>query len=169
MKTILEEERFNFISAENKSFILVFDNEISKLGYSFGGNIGNGACWGKYMIVYSKAGVKSKQVVARIYIREETIILRLFINEIDKHREYIENTKPFIKKVFTGEYGNCHRCHNDKNGTCKFRKTYTLENNYIEKCNGITFEFREPNLEKLPDYISLLKEFYPERKNNAAK
>lgn len=166
MKAILEEERFNIVSVENKAFILAFDDEISKLGYGFRGNIGCGACWGKYMIIYSKIGVKSKQVAARIYIRENSIVLRLFLNGIDNHREYIENTKPFIKEVFTGEHGKCHHCHNDKGGICKFRKTYTLEDNYIEKCNGITFEFCEPNLERLPDYIGLLKEFYTVRKIN---
>lgn len=165
----MAEERFNIISEENKAFILAFDNEISKLGYGFSGNIGTGFCWGKYMIIYSKIGVKSKKVAARIYIRENSIILRLFLNQIDKHREYIENTRSFIKEVFTGEHGNCHHCHNDKGGACKFRKTYTLENNYIEKCNGITFEFWGPNLEKLPDYMSLLKEFYPKVKTNIAK
>lgn len=155
MKTILSEDRFNIITAENKAFILAFDNEISKLGYSFGGNIGNGYCWGKYMIIYSKVGIKSKKVIARIYIRENSIVLRLYLNKIDRHREYIENSKFFIKEVFIGEHGKCNHCHNDKDGICRFRKTYTLENNYIEKCNGITFEFWEPSLEKLPDYISL--------------
>lgn len=169
MKTVLAEERFNDISAEDKAFILAFDKEMSQLGYGFGGNIGSGFCWGKYMIIYSKNGVKSKQVAARIYIRENCIILRLFLNKIDTHREYIENTQPFIKEVFTGEHGNCHHCHNDKGGICKFRKTYTLDNNFIEKCNGITFEFWEPNLEKLPAYMNLLKEFYPIRKTNTAK
>ena len=165
----MAEERFNIISEENKAFILAFDNEISKLGYGFGSNIGNGFCWGKYMIIYSKIGVKSKQVVARIYIRENSIILRLFLNKIDKHREYIENASSFIKEVFSGQHGDCSHCHNDKGGMCKFRKTYTLENNYIEKCNGITFEFREPNLEKLPGYMNLLKEFYPKGKIKIAK
>jgi len=121
------------------------------------------------MIFYSKTGVKSRPVAARIYIKKNGIVLRLFFNDIDKHREYIENAPDFIKNVFTGEHGNCERCHNDKNGTCKFRKTYTLQNKYIEKCNGITFEFREPNLEKLSGYISLLEEFYPIRKINAVK
>lgn len=169
MKTILAEERFDIISGENKAFIIEFDNEISKLGYSFGDSIGSGYCWGKYMIIYSKVGVKSKQVAARIYIRENSIVLRLFLNKIDKHREYVENAKPFIKEVFTGEHGKCKHCHNDKGGICKFRKTYTLENNYIEKCNGVTFEFWEPDLDKLPDYISLLKEFYPTRKTKSAQ
>ena len=51
------------------------------LGYSSGSNIVNGACWGKYMIVYSKTGVKSKKVIARIYIREESIILLYLSSE----------------------------------------------------------------------------------------
>ena len=169
MKNILADERFNILSTENKAFILTFDNEISKLDYSSNGNIGDGYCWGKYMIIYSKVGVKSKQVAARIYIRENSIVLRLFLNKIDKHREYIENTKAFIKDVFTGDHGNCKHCHNDKGGICKFRKAYTLEDNYIEKCNGITFEFWEPTLEKLPDYINLLNEFYPKRKRIGSK
>lgn len=159
METILSEERFNIISKENKAFICTFSDELSRLGYGFGGNIGSGFCWGKYMIIYSKIGVKSKQVIARIYIRENSIVLRLFLNKIDKHREYIENAPAFIKEVFTGDHGKCNHCHNDKGGVCKFRKTYTIDNNYIEKCNGITFEFWEPNLERLPHYIDLLKEF----------
>ncbi|HCL03607.1 MAG TPA: hypothetical protein DHW61_14570 [Lachnoclostridium phytofermentans] len=165
MKTILEEERFHFISDENKAFILAFNDEITKLGYDFGGNIGSGFCWGKYMIIYSKSGVKSKQVAARIYIRENSIILRVFLNKIDKHREYIENSKSFIKDVFTSDYGTCKHCHNEKDGTCKFRKSYSLDNKFIEKCNGFTFEFLEPNLDKLSDYIDLLREFYPVRRS----
>jgi hypothetical protein len=165
MKKILEQERFQIISEDNKAFILAFDNEIQKLGYSFGGNIGDGYCWGRYMIIYSKVGVKNKQVAARIYIRESSIVLRLFLNKIDKHHEYIENVQDFIKDVFTGEHGKCNHCHNDKDGVCRFRKSYTLDDNFIEKCNGITFEFWNPNLEKLPEYINLLEEFYPIRKN----
>ena len=164
MKIILEEERFNFISSCNKSFIIAFDSEISKLGYSYGGDIGSGACWGKYMIVYSKIGVRNKQVAARIYIKEDNIVLRLFLNKIDKHREYIENSPAFIKDVFIGDHGKCQHCHNEKNDNCKFRKTYTIDNNYYEKCNGITFEFWMPDLQKLADYIGLLKEFYPENR-----
>ncbi|WMJ88949.1 hypothetical protein [Anaerocolumna sp. MB42-C2] len=165
MKTILAEERFNFISDENKKFIIAFNNEISKLGYGFGGNIGSGYCWGKYMIIYSRIGIKSKKVVARIYIREDSIVLRLFFNNIDNHRDHIEHSPKYIKDVFTGEYGKCNHCHNDKGGKCRFRKTYSIDNKFIEKCNGITFEFSEPDLKKLPDYMNLLNEFYPKRRS----
>jgi hypothetical protein len=120
------------------------------------------------MIIYSKLGVKSKQVAARIYIREKSIVLRLFLNKLDKHREYIENAPVYIKSVFTGEHADCKHCHNDKNDVCRFRKTYMLDNKYYKKCNGITFEFWEPDVEKLHGYIGLLKEFYPDRKGIAA-
>lgn len=167
MQAVLSENRFNFLSAENKSFILEFDREISDIGYNFGGSIGDGYCWGKYMIIYSKTGMKSKQVAARIYMRESGIILRLFLNKIDKHRAYIENSKSFIKEVFTGRHADCKHCHNDKGGVCKFRKEYTIDDRHYEKCNGITFEFSDPNLEKLPDYIDLLNEFYRVKKRSA--
>jgi len=34
----------------------------------------------------------------------------------------------------------------------------------IEKCNGVTFEFRDPCVEKLKDYIDLFTEFYPAKR-----
>lgn len=164
MQTILTEERFQFISEEDREFILAFNREISKLGYDFGGSIGSGYCWGKYMIIYSKTGVKNKQVAARIYIRDSSIVLRLYLNQIDKHRAFLESTPAHIKDVFTGEHAECKHCHNDKDGVCKFRKTYTIDSKYFEKCNGVTFEFWKPDLQKLPDYINLLREFYPTKK-----
>jgi hypothetical protein len=164
MQAILSEKRFDSLSAENESFILAFDREIKDLGYEFGGSIGDGYCWGKYMIIYSKKGVKGKQVAARIYMRESSIVLRLYLNKIDGHRAYIESAESFIKEVFTGKHADCKRCHNDKGGICKFRKEYTIDGRHYEKCNGITFEFSDPNLEKLPDYMNLLKEFYRTKK-----
>src|SRR5512146_962452 len=95
---ILSEEKFNFISSNNKAFIFAFDGEMARLGYDFGEKIGSGYCWGKYMLIYTKTGVKSKNVYARIYIREASIVLRLFLNGIDKHRVYIENAPACIKE-----------------------------------------------------------------------
>lgn len=164
MKNILKEERFNFISPKDKAFILAFDSEMTKLGYDFGGKIGVGYCWGKYMIIYRKTGVKSKKVFARIYIKDDSIVLRLFFNQIDKHREFVENAPEQIKEVFVGDYGNCNYCKNDKDGFCKFRKTYTIENRLIEKCNGNTFQFFDPSIDKMTDYLELFSEFYPKKK-----
>jgi hypothetical protein len=161
MDELLKEDQFNFISSRDKSFIQAFDTELTRRGYTFGDRIGSGFCWGKYMLIYTKVGVKSKKVFARIYIREETIVLRLFLNDLDRHRDFLENTPAYIRQVFTGEHAKCQHCHNDKGGVCRFRKTFTLENQLIEKCNGITFEFHDPNLQNLSDYMSLFNEFYP--------
>jgi hypothetical protein len=167
MNEILKQERFDFISSDDKSFILGFTDEMNKLGYDFGNKIGSGFCWGKHMVIFTKSGVKSKNVFARIYIRDSSIVLRLFFNAIDKHRDYIEKAPSHIKEVFTGPYGDCHHCHNEQDGTCKFRKTYTLDNRVIEKCNGTTFEFNDPSTQKMKDYIALFTEFYPKKKTKS--
>lgn len=170
MEDLLSEERFNVISEPDKAFIVAFDEKIRKLGYDSGGSICSGKCWGKYMIIYKKSGVKSKTVIARIYVRDDGIVLRLFFNNVDKHSAYIENAPGHIKDVFTGEHGNCNHCAHGhrKDGFCKFRKTYTIDGKLIEKCNGVVFEFWQPTVEKLPDYINLLTAFYPVNKSKLA-
>lgn len=164
---IIEEDRFSMIKDCDKEFIKLFDKEIKALGYDFGGGIGDGYCWGKYMIIYSKTGVKTKNVVARIFIRENCIVLRLFFNNIDKHRNYIENAPKHIKDVFTCGRGDCS-C-NPQKDNCRMRKTYTIDNRLIEKCSGVVFEFDDPTIDKLYDYVNLLHEFYPPKQVKAAK
>ena len=164
MERLLTEGRFDFLNQEHKAFMLRFDQEMRRLGYDYGGRIVPGACWGKYMILYRKTGLKSENVFARIYLRDSSIVLRLFLNQIDKHREYIEKAPAWIKEVFYGPHGDCEHCHNEKDGKCKFRKTYSLENRVIEKCNGIVFEFQEPDLSKMADYLALFIEFFPPKK-----
>ena len=106
----LEEARFDFIPEDDREFILAFDRELNRLGYDFGGKIGDGYCWGKYMLIYTRSGVKSKKVYARIYIQEGGIVLRLYLNDLDKHRTFLENSPGTIKGVFTGPHGDCQHC-----------------------------------------------------------
>jgi len=160
MRQILNLPEYNFIDRKDKDFIIAFNDAIRELRYESGDNISSGYCWGRYMIIYAKTGVKSKQVAARIYIRDSEIILRLFFSKIDKHRAYLENAPEYIKLPFSDEHGTCRHCKNEHAGVCKFRKTYTLANRLMEKCNGVVFEFRKPDLTKLPGYMSLLREFY---------
>ncbi len=164
MEEQLNQETYSFINKKDKDFIVAFDKAIREIGYESGCNIGNGYCWGRYMIIYAKTGVKDKKVAARIYIRDNGIILRLFFTNIDRHSAYIENAPEFIRMPFVGEHGNCNHCHNEKGSLCKFRKTYSINNQFIEKCNGLVFEFEKPDTSKLQDYMELLKEFYPVRK-----
>lgn len=158
---LLKESSFQYIGSENRTFISAFDDAMEKHGYSAGNTIGQGCCWGRNMLIYTKAGAGSSSVVARIYMRDDSICLRLFLNNVTEHGEYIHNAPDYINTVFTGEYGKCKHCKGD---SCKFRKDYEIGGVHYEKCNGMTFEFYEPTVEKLPEYIKLFTEFYPQRK-----
>lgn len=162
MREHLNETCGNFITEPQKEFITAFTDSLEKLGYTHGG-LQNGFCWGKYMIIYRRAGVKSKTVYARIYIRENSIVLRLFLNRVEKHAEYIKNSSEFIRTVFLGTQHNCHRCSED----CRFRKTYTIDGISYEKCSGSTFEFHDPTVEKLPEYLGLFNEFFARKTRKA--
>jgi hypothetical protein len=165
MQELLREERFDFVAADQKEFIVAFDEAMGRMGYDCGIWIGNGYCWGRYMLIYRRSRVKSENVYARIYLRENSIVLRFYFNKIDSHRAYIEKAPAHIKEVFTGDdAATCHHDRNDENGNCRFRKSYTIDGRLIEKCDGITFEFHQPNLEKLDDYLALFSEFYPPKK-----
>lgn len=163
MIELLQEERFDFISNEHKAFMHAWDEEMARLGYDFGGRVGSGYCWGKYMLIYRKTGAKSEKVYARMYLRDDGIVLRMFLNDIDRHRTFIENAPAHIKEVFTGSHAACQHCP-DKTEPCRFRKTYTIDAQLFEKCNGITFEFHKPRIEKLRDYLALFTEFFPNRR-----
>jgi hypothetical protein len=170
MLNLLKEKRFDFVSIENKKFIVEFTKEMDSFGYDFGGEIGNGFCWGNYMVIYSQKNIKSKKIIARIYIRDEGVIiwggkenhfnngivLRLFFNDIEKHREYIENTPSYIKEPFIGENGVCKHCKKD----CRCRKIYSINGKQFEKCSGSVFEFLNPKQDYIKDYMNILNEFY---------
>jgi len=166
MKEFLAERRFDIINGPDKAFIIAFDSAINELGYDFGGAIGSGFAAGcALMIIYGKTGVKSRPCAARIYIRENGITLRLYLNKIDNHRPYIENAPTHIKDVFTGENESCTGC-SFHDGKCKYKytKAYTIDGRLINKCDAKAFVFTNPSMEKLPDYISLLSEFFPLKK-----
>jgi len=70
------------------------------------------------MVIYTRAGVKSKAIYARIYIPDGGIVLRLFLNKVDKHQEFIEKAPAHIKGMFTGDYAKCKHDRDDKDGKC---------------------------------------------------
>jgi len=166
MKTslhLLKEPEFDFLTGHGREFVIAFHTAMNSLGYDHNGEIGSGYCWGKYMLIYTRQGVKSKQVYARVYLQETGPVLRLFLNDIDRHRAYLETAPEHILEPFTNTYGACQHCHNEKDGHCRFRKSYTLHNRLIEKCNGLTFEYPDPDPGKLDDYLDLFTEFFPPR------
>jgi len=150
---ILREERFSIISDKDKEFIIAFDEKINELGYDFGGEIGGKHLWGKFNIRYGKTGTKGRTCPARFYIDDNgAIALRLFLNKVDTHRRYIENSPPHIKSVFTTPDGDCQSC----NTMCAPGKTYTIDGKIYQKCNHSTFYFHSPSIENIADYVGLL-------------
>jgi hypothetical protein len=97
MDELLSEARLNIITKADKVFITAFDNEMVKFGCDFGGSIGKGDYNGKFMIAYSLIAVKSKKVIARIFIRDNEIVLKLILSDVKKHSAYIENATAHIK------------------------------------------------------------------------
>jgi len=165
MKRQLSEERYAFVSNQDKNFIIAFDEAMRNIGYESGGILPY-VCFGKYKIEYAKSGIKTKKYVARFYFRDDHIVLRLYFTNIDKHHQFIENAPEFIKSSFTSEAGKCGHCANgfNKNGSCNFRKTYTIDGKTYEKCSGSNFYFFNHETENVPQYIELLTTFYPNKK-----
>jgi len=163
MDDLLSEVRFNIISKVDKDFIIGFDKEMVKLGCEFGGSIGKGDYNGKFMIVYSLATITNKKTIARVFIRENEIVLKLILSDVKKHIAYIEKVATHIKDVFLGEHGDCS-CNPPKEA-CRMRKTYAIDGKPNVKCSEKIFFFQQPDIEKLPDYIDLLSEFYPAKKS----
>lgn len=117
------------------------------------------------MTIYTKASVKSKKSYARIYMRENDLVLRMYFSNVDKHRQAVEQAPDYIQQAFTGDYGVCGHCHNMKNdGSCSHRKSYTINGKKYELFDGFAFWFFSPELARIPEYIKLFLSFYPEKK-----
>lgn len=162
MRNLLSKDEYDFISEDNKAFIIAFDAEMEQLGYTSGNVIGPGHCWGRYMIIYTKASVKNKKSYARVYIRDEDIVLRLYLSNVDKHRDVIEQAPTYIQEAFTGTFPSCDHCH-DKT-ECVHQKRYTLNGIRYEICDGKAFWFIRPKLEHLSEYLKLFNAFYPTKR-----
>jgi predicted transcriptional regulator YdeE len=164
---MLGEASFNYIKPDEREFISAFDGEMEKRGYSTGNSFGYPACFWRRVLIYDKVGTKSKSITARIYFfKWGGIMLRMYFNNIDKHRAYLETAPESIKRVFQKGQGDCHHCMGGHrvDDKCNYRKTYTLDGETIEKCNGEVFAFYAPTLEMLPEYMALFDEFYPQKK-----
>jgi hypothetical protein len=137
---------------------VAFIDAMNALGYTSQDKIVDGICYGRHMMLFRKAHVKSDKVYARLYFRENGVVLHYYFSDVTKHATYIEKCPDYIKDVFVGEYATCTHCKGDK---CKFRKSYQIAGKDYEKCNGLTFEFFHPSLDRLESYRDLFLEFYP--------
>lgn len=165
MERLLQSPQFEYLSGQSKTFVLAFDEAMDTLGYTSGGEIGDGYCWGRHMVIYTRVGVKSKKSYARIYLQEDGLVLRFYFSKVDGHSEAIAAKPQFIQEAFTGAFGQCGHCHNQRqDGGCSHRKCYSIAGKPYEKCDGYTFWFTHPRLEDLPAYLELFSLFYPPKR-----
>ena len=177
LEKLLKEERFDFVSEDNKTFILEFTKQIKPMGYDFDGSIGTGFERGNYQIIYSLNGIKgSRSISCRIFLRDEgifvsfgkefkftkSIVLRLYFSNINKHINYIENAPMNIKEQFINDSGLCKYCTEQ----CYKRKVFTINGKETAKCADV-FEYINPNIEEIKDFIGILKEFYEKKRDSA--
>jgi len=165
MENLLSDEKYNFVGQKDKDFIIAFNSAMTEAGYENNG-IQPYVVFGKHKIEYYKPGSKTKKYIARIYFRDEEIVLRLYFSNIDKRRGYIEKSPDFIKKPFIDDSHQCKpNCKgmivNDK---CRYRKKYTLDGVPFIKCAEESFMFYQMNPENAPRYAELVGAFYPVRK-----
>lgn len=156
----LEEKCADYLRPEDKEFVITISQGLKELGYTHNG-LEKGYMWGKYMIIFRKAGVKSPKVYARIYIQENHIVLRMYFSNVTRHSDYIMACPDYIKRTFIGDYGNCNHCSGED---CKHRKKYEIGGVKYEKCDGYTFEFHDTTIDKASDYLALFCEFFPLKK-----
>ena len=169
MEKLLADEKFSFVSEQDKAFIVAFDAAMLAAGYENNG-IQPYVVFGRHKIEYSKAGLKTKKYVARIYLRDDGIALRLYFTDVDRHRGTIEGAPDFIKAPFVNDRGRCKQCDQNgggigRKGKCAFKKTYTIDGVLHEKCAGDNYFFNSHDIGNVPRYIDLLAAFYPGRKH----
>ena len=165
IKELLATATFNFVAEKDKQFIIAFNDEMSKAGYMNNG-VQPYVVFGKYKIEYCKAGLKTKKYVARIYFRDNGIVLRMYFSDIDKSRDYIEKAPDFIKKPFIDGHS---RCKGDGckgmivNNKCRYRKSYVIDGEPYVKCSESAFMFKKPDACNAKEYVNLLTAFYPNK------
>lgn len=160
----LNDPAYSYVDDEGKRFICSFTDAMNEMGYECKQKIVDGICYGKHMMIFTKTNAKSPKVFARLYFRTRGVVLRFFFNQVSDHAEYIDACPSYIKDTFIGDHSNCNHCRGD---VCKFRKSYAIAGKTYEKCNGLTFEFFEPTVERLGAYMGLFLEFYPNKRKTA--
>ena len=161
IKQLLENTIFSYITDTDKNFICEFTETMNQMGYTSNGKIVDGICYGRHMMIFRKMNVKSDRVYARLYFRDSGVVVRLFFSNVTDHSNYISLTPDYIKESFVGNRAQCNHCRGD---ICKFRKSYQIDGQDYDKCNGITFKFFEPSVERLPSYMELFLQFYPQKR-----
>lgn len=105
IKQLLNEETYSYLNDKDKDFIRVFTDAINDLGYLCNSKIVDGICYGRHMMIFRKANVKSDKVYARLYFRDSGVVLRFFFSNVNEHAGYIEKCPDYVQDAFIGNRG----------------------------------------------------------------
>jgi hypothetical protein len=162
----LSDEQYSFIGSKDKNFIIAFNDAMTVAGFENNG-IQPYVVFGKYKIEYYRPGNKTHKYVARIYLRDNEIVLRMYFSNIDKRRDSIEDSPEYIKKPFVDDSHKCKiNCKGMRmnDGKCRYQKKYTIDNMIYLKCSGESFMYYNMDGENASEYVELLATFYPKKK-----
>lgn len=144
---------FDSVSERAQRFLLDFDAAMNDSGYSYGGAPTSGFCWGISQFAYSRAPEKKKDYVCRLYQRGNGLVVRLYLQNVNAYSGYIESAGDHIRDAFVNDFGKCGYCKE----RCRHRKSYAIDGKEYDKCDGMTFEFYDPEPAFVPRYLDLIR------------
>ena len=148
---------------DGNTFIAAFDEAMNAAGYARLEKPHDNAYWNSF-IAYVKPGAKTPKIIARIYLRDDGIVLRVYASNIDKRRAYLEGAPAFIQQPFVNDDNNCKPgCKGMRmaNGKCRYQKTYTLNGAAHVKCGDACFCYSNLDAKDAQEYVNLVAAFYP--------
>lgn len=74
MENLLKEAKYNFVSKEDKNFIIEFTKEMDLFGYEY--SIEDGSGPSEYRIIYYKKNLESKKIIASIDLIEHESVFK---------------------------------------------------------------------------------------------
>lgn len=165
---LLSDETYEFAVQNDKDFIVAFITLMMAAGYENNG-IQPYVVFGKCKIEYFRPGNKTNKYVARIYLRDDEIVLRLYFSNIDRHSAYIAQVPDFIRKPFVDGVHKCKKpnCKGIGNGKCRYQKIYTIDGVRYMTCAEQSFCYYGMEAGNASQYVDLLSIFYPQKKRAA--
>lgn len=167
MKTLLADANHSYVSAQERTWLLEFYNQMEQLGFEKI-LIGDFDRWGNDTVAFIKPNVKAKTYVVKIAFDGNSVCFRLYCRNVQKHQLFIESAPKHIVEIFTGDIGNCGHCpvggSVKPDGSCSHRKTYTIHGNQYAKCDGKVFYVPDFSRYPMEDMVALIREIYPMKK-----
>ena len=149
------------MNEQDLAFIAAFDEAMHAAGY-VRYKLHDNAYWNSF-IAYIKPGAKTPKIIARIYLHDDSNVLRVYASNVDRRRAYLESAPAFIQQPFSDDSDICKPCKgmHIPNGNCRYQKTYTLHGKTHVKCAEQSFRYTNLDAKNAQYYVGLVAAFYP--------